>query len=398
MRPLTRLVAILALLSLLVSSTAPGGRPNADDARLAAPAEPTADPESWRFTSIEEISGDGRPFDADLVVSFAAGFIAVRESTVRFWFSPDGTSWRRAPLDNLFPGLPGNAYGTYMLAEHDGKAYAFTREQQGGSYPTRPAAFATADGVVWQDVSAEFPFDTYTVPPAETGDFSIVAAEVVGASTDGEWALLYDSRSWTRAPVDGRWSWRPVDAFPFVCSIRNRATVDLGYLFMGGCLGSDETGEQPYGNIIALTRPGRLVDLHEEVPLSWGSAAASSDGSTLIFDPDSFTRSDDGRSWSTPVDLPIPDGFTGLQVEQAVGTDGGILVFGQVVAQGGTVQLPAVWRTDDEGTSWSFTQLEPYHREGSLQGVAEKDGRVVVLAHGFDNTKGVRTAGVFVNG
>ncbi|MEU4446063.1 hypothetical protein AB0K14_31950 [Actinosynnema sp. NPDC050801] len=396
MRPLIKVVAVVALLSLLVSSTAPGGRPNAADARPAAPVEPAAQPESWRFTSIEEISGDGRPFDADLVVSFAAGFIAVRESTVRFWFSPDGTSWRRAPLDNLFPGLPGNAYGTYMLAEHDGKAYAFTRERRDGSYPTRPAAFATADGVVWQDVSDEFPFHTYTVPPAETGNPLGTAAEIAGASLDGEWALLYDSLSWARAPVDGRRTWRSADAFPFVCSFANRATTELGHLFLGGCGGNEHTGEQPYGNIVALTRTGKLVDLHEDVPLLWGSTAASSDGSTLIFDAHSFTRSDDGRSWSTPVRLPIPDEFAGLVVEQAIAVGGGILVFGQAVPRGGTVGLPAVWRTD-EGTSWSFTQLEPYHREGSLRGAAEKDGRVVVLAHGFDHTKGVRTAGVFVN-
>ncbi|MFE9751220.1 hypothetical protein ACFYOT_40470 [Saccharothrix saharensis] len=390
MRPLTRLVAILALLSLLVSSTARGGDPSGDDARLAAPAEPAP----WRFTSVEQISGDGREFDADLVVSFAAGFLAVRESTVRFWFSADGTSWRRAPLDNLFPGLPGNAYGTYMLAEHDGKAYAFAREQLGGSYPTRPVAFATADGVTWEDASAEFPFHTYTVPPAEKHDHPIATAVIAGASFAGEWTLLYDSHSWTRASAD---RWRSVDALPFLCSIANRATVELGYLIMGGCFGDEHTGQQPYGNIVALTRTGKLVDLHEDVPLLWASAAASSDGSTLIFDPVGFTRSTDGRSWSTPTRLPTPEEFADLQVEQAVEVDGAILVFGQAMPRGGTVALPAVWRTEDEGSSWSFTRLQPYHRQGSLRGAAEKDGRVVVLAHGLDNTKGVRTAGVFVN-
>ena len=355
---------------------------------------PTAEPAPWRFTSVEQLSGDGPKFDPDLVISFPAGFLAVRESTVRFWFSPDGTSWRRAPLDNLFPGLPGNAYGTYMLAEHDGKAYAFAREQVGGSYPTRPVAFATADGVTWEDASAEFPFDTYTSPPAEKAPQQLAAAEIAGTSIAGDWSLLYDSRSWTRASAD---RWRPVDALPTLCSIENRAATDLGYLIMGGCFGDEQTGQQPYGNIVALTRTGKLVDLHEDVPLRWGSAAASSDGSTLIFDPVGFTRSGDGRSWSAPTRLPTPGEFEDLQVEQAVGVDGAILVFGQVMPRGGTVSLPAVWRTEDEGSSWSFTRLEPYHRQGSLRGAAGKDGRVVVLAHGLDTTKGVRTAGVFVN-
>ena len=107
MRRLASVVAIPALLLLLVSSTVRGGVPSGVDERSAAAAEPTAEPAPWRFTSVEQLSGDGPKFDPDLVISFPAGFLAVRESTVRFWFSPDGTSWRRAPLDNLFPGLPG---------------------------------------------------------------------------------------------------------------------------------------------------------------------------------------------------------------------------------------------------------------------------------------------------
>lgn len=320
MRPVTLLASILALLLFLASSAARGGIPREDDAR---PAVPAAEPAPWRFTSVEEISGDGPLFDADLVLSLPAGFLAVRESTVRFWFSADGTSWRRAPLDNLFPGLPGNAYGTYTLAEHDGKAYAFAREQLGGSYPTRPVAFATADGVTWENVSGEFPFDTYTVPPAEKADHPIATAEIAGASFADEWSRRYDSHAWTREPSD---RWRPVDALPFLCSIKNRATTELGYLIMGGCFGDEHTGQQPYGNIVALTRTGKLVDLHEDVPPLWGSTAASSDGSTLIFDPVSFTRTGDGRSWSPPVRLPIGEEFTDPQVEQAVEVDGAILV------------------------------------------------------------------------
>lgn len=393
-----RLPPLLVAVAAVISAAFAGCTSSDSDRQTKTADLP---PTAVNFVPTDLLTVTGARFNPDRLVSGDFGFLGVGATPVgdgktvpQSWSSTDGVHWRAGDLAEV-AGRRGRQVQISGLAATGTRAVAVGTSLV--DFPRRfdrLIAFATSDGLTWQELHA--PSGPMTTPRAP----SISAA-------DGRFIALFDDDGVSTSYGDGLWRSTTINLAAAGCS----GPAELrGPALVASCRGGnqvfmyladkDKLVAPPSNPVWALVED--CVSLGAvRVAVGWKYAAKRPgeqdppvEGGDADIEPE-FRRSEDaGRTWQPPLKpATIEPATPGLQrlaaaedAVYAVGTLGGE----------GLEESSGLWYSTDAGKSWTVNRIPNFADEGYLDQIAWHRGRYIATARvGFSSA--AKTLGIVTN-
>ncbi len=357
--------------------------------------------DSWRLIESNLLSdSQTSTFSATLLMRTTAVFVAIgqaKSGAVNVWHSADGEKWSLSD-SQAFQPPPGSQYDIRHIVKLGDGALAIGGEVelQSGSF-IRMLSWVSPDGISWNRDKL--------FPEQSRGPFLGFG----GIASDGKEVYFYDALyGFLRRNAAGSWRY-------FTLPTDCRTSIELGgYTDLGATFLGFNSTEISIGNffiegatICGARSSGEVRKYGNRTVLGIAEAAASLADTTVVvgytvgpdgeeLSPPTSTRTHDGgMTWSDPLMLPVPDGLSETTIVRAVSAIDDLLVATGAAIGEGSIEIPVIWVSSDEGESWVVQQLPALGINGWISDVASHEGRIVILAqYGYGP---IETPGLIVN-